>query len=348
MPSRLDCDKQISRSNPADPDEPPMARKDDLEDCLGRLSDLRRETDHDAVVGSLKDALLDRRAPLVAKAAELIETMGLDDLQGDMERAFLGLLQEPLKRDKGCVGKTALAKALLELERPSDEVFLAGVRWIQMEPSWGPPVDTAANLRGFCAHGLVRSRQPDAVLHITPLLVDKEPAPRLGAVRALGESGQPAAEALLRLKILTGDEEPEVVGEAFSALMSLSAERSLDFIVPYLDDADPSMSESAALALGGSRHPAVVEPLKSRLETALKDDIQGPLYLALSITRLDSAIDHLVETVADGPIGRARHALSALKIHYFKQDLRDRLRPSIEQRRDSELDKIWRRDFDVD
>ena len=325
-----------------------MPKKDNLEACLGRLSDLRHEQDREEVRRRLGEALADRQAPLVAKAAELVEALGFTELRSDMETAFFRLLKDPLKRDKGCIGKTAVAKALLELELPSDEVFRTGLRWIQMEPSWGPPVDTAANLRGFCAHGLVRSMHPDAVLDITPLLVDKEPIPRLGAVRALGESGQSAAEALLRLKILTGDEELEVLAEAFGALVNLSPERAADFVVPFLDDPDPSRVEAAALALGGSRHPSVLEPLKTRLDTALRDEIQGPLYLALSITRLDDAVDYLVDIVADGPVGRARHALSALKIHYFKQDLRDRLRPLVEARRDSELDKIWRQDFDVD
>ena len=330
-----------------------MAKKDDLEEELGRLADLRRLSDQgqvpeEQVRRELSKALAEKRAPLVAKAANLVETMALDGFRGDLEQAFFRLLPDPLKRDKGCVGKTAIAQALLELDESADSVFLAGLSHIQLEPSWGPPVDTAANLRGFCAHGLVRAMHPDAVLHVTRLLVDKELPARLGAVRALGESGQSAAEALLRLKVLTGDEEPEVIGETFSTLMSLSPERSLDFVAPFLDHADPLLVESAALALGGSRRPEVIEPLRARLDTALKDEAQQPLYLALSLTRLDEALDLLVDTVADGPIGRARHALSALKLHYFKQDLRERLAPRVAERGDAKLSEIWQEHFGDD
>ena len=325
-----------------------MAKKDPLEEKLEHLSKLRQEDDPKVLQAELKAALTQKRyGLLVAKAADLIAELGIAGLDREMQDAFLRLTRDPLKKDKGCAGKTSLAKALVELEQPASEVFLVGLRFVQPEPSWGGSTDTAAQLRGWCAHGLVRMRHPRAVLKITPLLVDPERPTRLAAVDALGDSGQAAAEALLRLKVLTGDEEPEVVAECFTSLLRLEPDRSLSFIGDFLDAKDPAVAEAAALALGDSRSEEAIDLLESRLEVTLDEDRQRSLYLALALTRRQRAIDRLVDEVEQGSMGRARAALKALALHRHDDSLREKLRGFLDSRPDRVLEQIWRQEYDA-
>ncbi len=325
-----------------------MAKKDPLEDKLEHLSRLRQQDDSEVIRNGLRAALTQKRyGLLVAKAADLVAELGVTGLEREKQEAFFRLTRDPLKRDKGCAGKTALAKALVEMEQSAPEVFATGLRFVQPEPSWGGSTDTAAQLRGWCAHGLVRMRHPRAVLRITPLLVDPERPTRLAAVDALGDSGQAAAEALLRLKVLTGDEEPEVIAECFNSLLRLEPERSLPFIGDFLDSEDPTVAEAAALALGDSRSEEAIEILEGRLEVTLDEDRQRSLYLALALTRRQRAMDLLVDAVSQGSMGRARAALKALALNRHDDSLRAKLREYLDSRPDRVLEQIWRQDYEA-
>lgn len=66
------------------------------------------------------------------------------------------------------------------------------------------------------------------------------------------------AELLLRSKARAGDERPAIIGECFSALMSVEPEGSLDFVAQWLAKPDGALRELAALALGESRVPAAL------------------------------------------------------------------------------------------
>jgi hypothetical protein len=46
---------------------------------------------------------------------------------------------------------------LNKIEYDKEEVFLSGIRFVQMEPRWGGEEDAAAQLRGSAAFGLVRT-----------------------------------------------------------------------------------------------------------------------------------------------------------------------------------------------
>ena len=325
-----------------------MARRDDIEERLAQLSGLRREPDAGEVRRGLKAALTQKRSGLlVAKAAELAAELSIDDMAPQMEEAFHRLLRDPIKRDKGCLGKTALAKALVELEQPASEIYLQGVSFVQMEPTWGGSVDVASQLRGWCAHGLIRARHPRALLEVTALLVDPERPARLAAVDALGDSGREGAEAVLRLKVLSGDSEPEVVAECFNSLLRLDAERSLDFVAEFLASDDEALAEGAALALGDSRLEGAIDLLHQQLELTVDQDRQRSLYLGLALTRRQRAVDILLQTVEDESIGRAEAALPALALHRHDEGLSERLRELVSERRSRALEKIWREEFEA-
>ena len=57
-----------------------------------------------------------------------------------------------------CWAKNALAQTLAAFDYQDKELFLAGMRHVQLEPVWGGSSDTAGPLRGLCALALVNYR----------------------------------------------------------------------------------------------------------------------------------------------------------------------------------------------
>lgn len=320
-----------------------MPKRPSLEDQLDRLSDLRDEPDRAVARQALAKALASKASHLLpARAAKVAAVLGIDDLEQEMAAAFDRLMVEPTKRDKGCVGKTALAKALLDLGLDATGVFLAGIRHVQLEPVWGGSEDMAQELRAWCAQGLARSGHPDSILELVPLLVDPKRPPRLAAARALGEVGRVEAEPLLRLKALAGDEEPEVVGECLASLLHLEPRRSLDFVGEFLHHRDAVLAEAAALALGESRLEGAVDLLARRLEDTIVDpELRRALFLGLAMSRRQSAFDLLLERVEDGGSAEASQALTALALHRHDEALNEKVEEILDGRNDRNLWKAY-------
>src|SRR5258708_29171166 len=192
---------------------------------------------------------------VIAAAADTVTRLELGSFCPELVDAFLELMKKPDTRDHGCKALIAIAKALATMDQPAPQVYFAGIRHVQKEGSFGPPVDAAAPLRGLCAQGLVRMSHPDALLECVTLLADPELAARAAAVRALGESGQSEGMLLLRLKALLGDDE-EIMGECFAALLRLAPAPSLEFVADFLQSSSDEVAEPAGLAFGESRFPA--------------------------------------------------------------------------------------------
>lgn len=235
--------------------------------------------------------------------------------------AFERLCKDPVKRDPQCRGKVAIAKALRRAEVYPDEVFLAGVRYVQHEPVWGGRVDTAAELRGICAMALMEEHHPRAPVEVAHLLADPEAAARTAAARALGASGRAeVAEPLLRLRVEVGEAESEVLGECLGSLLAVSPRESLPYVAGFLDARDDAVADAAALALGESRLDEALGPLCARVERTLAADRRTILLLAIAMLRSDAAWRWLLERIehADRPLAVA--ALRALGT--FKHDAR--------------------------
>ena len=168
---------------------------------------------------------------------------------------FPRFMSDPVKRDPGCRAKLAVVEALVEFGARETELYLRGLHHVQKEPAYGPPIDTADGLRVRCADALSRLGYPDIVLELVTLLTDAEPGARAGAAQVLAGVGTEAAEAVLRMKVLTGDREPAVLGACFQGLLQMEPDRSLAFVASYMKHPDPDVPLEAALALGESRHP---------------------------------------------------------------------------------------------
>jgi hypothetical protein len=278
---------------------------------------------------------------VVAKAAELAGELGASSLTPELIRAFRRFLAEPA-RDKGCLAKTAIVEALTRLEHSDPEVFLEGIRHVQMEPVWGGSEDTAAWLRGLCAIGLAGSEHPRVLAHLVDVLGDREKLARLGAVRAFVTRGDPRGALLLRLKLLDGDPEIEVVSECFRALLALEPPaEGTAFVARFLESGDEATAEAAALALGESRHPQALDLLKPSWEGASDRSFRRVLLAAVALLRIEAATAFLVSLVADDFTETARGALSALGPFLYGNELRERVAKAVAATGNASLRELY-------
>ena len=228
----------------------------------------------------------------------------------------------PAKLDKRCAAITEIVSALYELDYAEPDVYLRAIRHVQKEASFGPPVDTAALLRGMSAQGLLRTPYRGAIPLVVDLLADPEPPARLGAVRALAANGGEAGTLLLRLKVLTGDEDPEIISECFSGLLSAAPEESLDFVAKYLDADDDMIVEAAIWALGQSRLPAALPALQDKWERTVDKTLRKTLVAALAASRLEEAIAYLYSQLKVVDLRTAGEIVIALSNYASSESVR--------------------------
>src|SRR5262249_5325140 len=162
----------------------------------------------------------------------------------------------------------------------------AGLTHSQLE-GWGKD-DTAAELRGVCGLAHAHFARPDALDVLAVLLADRERTTRLAAAQALGDAGRPDATALLRFKLLLGDEEPAGLSACGESLFALARDESYAFVVRMLAQHD-DRAEVAALALGGARFAAAFDPLTAWCVGATPEQRHRIGYLALALLRSEPA-----------------------------------------------------------
>jgi hypothetical protein len=322
-----------------------MAKADPIERALDRLGELRHEALSPQVIEELRKGLRNRSNLVVAKAARVARELRATALLPEMVAAFDRLMVNAPKLDKRCAAVTELATALYELDYVEPEPYLRGLRHVQMEGSYGPPVDEAAKLRAVSAQGLLRTRYPDALADVVPMLVDREPAAREGAVRALATNGGEAGALLLRLKVLTGDKEPAVLGECFAGLLS-AGEKAVPFVAEYVEDADEAVAEAAMLALGESRLFAGFEALKEKWERTASAAVRKVLLAAMAASRLDDAVAFLISVVESGSEQTAKDGLEALSIYRSNERVMAAVRQAVGRRKVQGLAEQFRREFE--
>jgi hypothetical protein len=284
-----------------------------------------------ASLDKLRTALGGTSGFLVAAAAKLVEDHRVEPLVAELAPAFERLRDDAVKRDPGCRGKLAIARALHALDHWDDRVFVAGLSHAQRE-GWGQD-DTAAELRGVCGLAHAHFARADALDVLAGLLADRERATRLAAAQALGDAGRPDATALLRFKLLVGDDEPAVLSACCEALFALAREPSYDFVVKLLAAHD-ERAEVAALALGGARFAAAFEPLTAWCVGASPEQRHRIGYLALALLRAEPANAYLLDAIRthgrQGAVGAAR----ALATFQSDAALVDRIRAAAREQRD--------------
>ncbi len=296
-----------------------------------------------AAMPELRRFLADRSGYLAGEAAEVVARLELRDLVPDLVTAFLRLLVDGVVVDKGCFGKKRILEALLGFEADARDAYLAGLRCTQLEPSFGKPIDTAGAIRGLAAHALVQIDYPDALAEIAPLLADPESIVRAEAAHAIGRSGVPGAGAVLHLKVLGGDAEPDVLQSAYVGLLRLDARRYLPVVAAALESEQAPTAEAGALALGESRLAEALPILNAALDS---EGGGGPdrrsLLMAIALLRSDEAIDLLVGLVEKAAVAQAVAALGALTLHRHDPRIVERVRRVVAARESARLSEALR------
>ena len=261
----------------------------------------------------LVSALKRKSGLLVGIAADQLGQAGKRGCEADMVKAFATLSERGVQRDPGCRGKYALIRALDAMDWHDDEVFRAGVRLRQMEPSWGPPVDTAGAVRSQSAFGLVRLATPDTPLVLADLLVDPLPNVRANAARGFSAWADRMGAAVLRLKLHTGDDDPVVLCETLASLIELDAESGLDFARQWLVDDDSDNREVAALALGQTRLAEALPLLLGALRHTVDAEERRTLLVSVGTLRIEPARDALIERLDGRDIEPVLEALAPFR-----------------------------------
>jgi HEAT repeat protein len=304
-----------------------MAKSDPVADALAKLKSL--DPSSPEATAELAKALQSKSNLVSARAATIIHDNILTAFADELVKAFDRFMAQPMKLDKGCHALTAIAKALFELNADADATFLRGIRHVQPEPIWGGSQDTAAEMRGYCALGLVRSNHRDVLNELADLLMDPEPTARHMAARAIGYNQDPAGAPLLRLKILTGDANYDVTTECLSSLVKLTPAKCVEFIGRLLEHHDADLREAAILALGESRQPAAWELLRERYDREILADARKVLLLAMAMTRHAAAVDFLIATIAAADKFLATTAIEAMRIYRNDVGIRTRVEKAV-------------------
>jgi hypothetical protein len=282
---------------------------------------------------------------VVAKAAKLVGEFELFDLRSELVAEFDRFLKDGARTDPGCSAKTAIVQALESLSVPEGTVFLAGIRYVQMEGSFGPPIDTAPGLRAASAMGLVHMNHPNAILEIVSLLVDREADARVGAVRALASSGRPESVPLLRLKALQGEPSVDVMSECFTALMAIASGTSVEFVAGYLNSSNAAVADAAALALGESHQPDAVESLIKRWGVHPPETLWRALITALTLARTDNAFEFLFSRIETATEKVAAEVISALAAYRHDDRIRTRVAALVESRNEKTMREAFDNSF---
>ncbi len=199
----------------------------------------------------LRKALGNRNNLVVSRAARHVAGLGLAELVPEMVAAFWRFMPgagDAVKRDPQCWAKNDLSKALAGFDAQEPELFLAGMRHHQMEPTWGGASDTAGALRGACALALVVCREVSSyalLQHLVPLFRDKDTPVRVNAARAVEQVGSDAASLLLRLRVELGSDEPEVLGACLGGVLRIDGETVLPWVGEFLARGDDLAAEAA-------------------------------------------------------------------------------------------------------
>lgn len=304
-----------------------------------RLTDFRESLAAGPVtVEALRAALADPNYRLVALAAGHASDRLIYGVAVDLIAAFRRLADLPCAQDPQCIGKGAIARALVALDCANVGFFLTGIRFRQLEPVWGGSQDTAVDVRVTCAMGLAATAYLRALPELTVILADPEPRVRAGVTDAIACCQPIAAESVLRTKALAGDREPEVTGACFAALLRLEPEASAGFVGAFLDRGDETLRELAALALGESRLPGALAELRARWDAApYKGAAEQTLLKGAVLHRSDEAFDWLLGLVADGERRISERVVRDLAVYRGNQRLRERLVAACEGRGDADL-----------
>ena len=324
----------MSRGSRSTPEQRVASLKERLRDLPAEL----RATE-------LRQSLRDGSNFVIEQVAKLSQKYAVAGIEPELVQAYQRFAVDGHECDKGCRAKLAIVETLLPLDFDDPDFWLAGVAYQQHEPVWNGSVDTAADIRGLSAFGLVRSRlmaPSDLLIVLTDLLADKEPVTRTHAAKALAAAALPGTAALLRLKASVGDDSTEVMGACFTGLLELDAGRHLEFVAAFLNSPSDTAIE-AALALGSSRNREAALLLLKACENCRPDRVE-PFWISVGLSRQPEAVAFLIERI-ERSSPNAEHALRALAPFRAYDDIADRVLTAVQASKSRELANAYRTAF---
>jgi HEAT repeat protein len=315
---------------------------------LEALRALRSAGDPAAKREQLGKALQERNNYLASTAAVIAAELKLEELIPDLIAAFERFFVDPVKSDPQCLAKNAIAKALRDLGCRDSDVYVRGISHIQLEPAWGGRADSAATLRGTCALALTDCPLADIEIltYLGDGLADPDKLVRIDSAMAINQLGRPEGAMLLRLKLLTGDSEPDVLGHCFASLLNLGTSGAVAFIARFLKAADEAVRLEAASALAQSRDPDAIEILKEFWQEPLISlELRRALLINLGASPLPEAAEFLLAAISAEPTSLAASAISALAASRFHTQLAERVAAAVDKRNDPELTSTLKHNF---
>ena len=303
----------------------PTKRNFDAE--LAALEALR-DASPESAEPEVTKALTHRNNLIVSKAAAVALHHQLTGLTPNLVAAFSRFVENSAKSDPQCWAKNALAKTLAAFEYQEPELFLLGLRHIQLEPVWGGSSDTAGPLRSTCALALVQCRELNShrlLIHLIPLLADKELPVRINAVRAIEQVGSDSATLLLRLLAEFPSDDPELLGACFSGVLAIEGPSAINWAGRFLSREDDSAAE-AVMAIAQTHTLEAFQLLRSTFAVARDSWFRNTVLSAIALTRRQEAVDWLLDLVANEEDDHASGAHEALCRSAPSADTLDRLK----------------------
>jgi hypothetical protein len=124
------------------------------------------------------------------------------------------------------------------------------------------------------------------------------------------------------------------------SLVHVEGASGVAFEAEFLGHADEEIREEAALALGASRLPEAVAALQDAYEKSSFLRSGPALLRAISASRLDAALEFLLELVRSARLHEADEALRALELHRDSEEIVMRIAEAVSSR--EELRSLFR------
>lgn len=307
-----------------------MARARGLDAELHAAEALLRAPDD----AGMARALTHRSGHVVAAAAKAVAAHRREAHLPAVLAALDRLYDDPVERDPQCRGKLACVDVLDQLGHGEGEPFLRAVHHVQLEPVWGGRQDSAPPLRIRAVQALVRLGHHALWRELGALLVDPVGEVRGAAAQILGQLGGERAVLLLRLRLAVGDADTDVLPDYATGLLAAEGAAAVAAVAPLLAHRDRAVAGGAALALGGSRLPEALAPLRAALARCPDRQLARTLVDAIALQRSEAAAEALLGLLAgeDGELARA--AAKGLRLYQDRAAIRQRTMAALAQRND--------------
>lgn len=316
---------------------------------IAELNDLKSSPDSEAATRALGSALRDRSSRVVARAAELCDELRKSELLDELVKAYSRMFVDPLKKDPGCLAKTSIAAALVNLDSQDIEPFRRGIIYHQYEPVWGGEKDSADQLRANCAMGLVRCGTVMESLNLfADLLVDACPFARIGAARAIAAMGRWEGVPLLRLRVRGGETNAEVIGVCCASLLELAADDNWELVLSFLHHSNDDIRIQAALALAESRTPGAFAAICDAWRADHDPSVRGTLLTCVGLLRSKESREFLVSLIDGDDETTAVDAIRALAPSRALDELVQRIARAVKESASPRLRRVFEEAFRVD